>query len=158
MKRSLEQIARLVSGRVVGDAAKKVSGAAPFEQAGPEEITLAGSAGFLKRIDQTGAGALVVPTDFTDSRRNLVAVENPAAAFARIRQMFDTGCRQPVGIDPRAVIGGGFACGEDVSIGPGVVIGDHVTLGDRVLLYPGVFWATMCASEMTGSFMPIHRS
>jgi len=139
MKCSLEQIARLVNGRVVGDAAKKISGAAPFERAGPEEITLAGSAGFLKRIDQTGAGAFVVPADFTDSRRNLVTVENPAAAFARIRQMFDTVCRQPVGIDPRAVVGSGFVCGEDVSIGPGVVIGDHVILGDRVVLYPGVF-------------------
>ncbi|MDY6832904.1 MAG: UDP-3-O-(3-hydroxymyristoyl)glucosamine N-acyltransferase [Thermodesulfobacteriota bacterium] len=139
MKRSLEQIARLVNGRVVGNAAMEISSAAPFEQAGAEDITLAGNAGFLKRIDQTGAGALVVPAGFTDSRRNLVAVENPAAAFARIRQLFDTACRQPVGIDPRAVIGGGFACGEGVSIGPGVVIGDHVTLGDRVVLYPGVF-------------------
>ncbi|MFZ5563259.1 MAG: UDP-3-O-(3-hydroxymyristoyl)glucosamine N-acyltransferase [Thermodesulfobacteriota bacterium] len=139
MKLTLEQIAEKVGGRVLGDPSVEISGAAPFESAGASDITLAGNAAFLKRIDDTGAGAVMVPADFTDSRRNLVAVKNPAAAFARIRQLFETDGRRPAGIDPRAVIGCDFVCGRDVSIGPGVVVGDHVTLGDRVVLYPGVF-------------------
>jgi len=50
MKITISKIATLVQGNFIGDADKLISGAAPFELAGENEITVAGSAKYLKKI------------------------------------------------------------------------------------------------------------
>ncbi|MBW1867042.1 MAG: UDP-3-O-(3-hydroxymyristoyl)glucosamine N-acyltransferase, partial [Deltaproteobacteria bacterium] len=66
MQISLAEIARMVGGTLEGGAHKQISGAAPFDDAAADEITWAGSTKFLKRIDATGAGAIIVPINFCD--------------------------------------------------------------------------------------------
>ena len=51
MKVSLAEIADLVQGHFVGDPDLLISDAAPFELAGEHDITVAGHAKFLKKID-----------------------------------------------------------------------------------------------------------
>ena len=61
MKISISKIATLVQGNIIGDADKLISGAAPFELAGENEITVAGSAKYLKKIGDCQAAAVIVP-------------------------------------------------------------------------------------------------
>ena len=56
MENSLAELAKLLEGRVEGDPGARVSGGAPFEAAGPDQITFAGSLKYLKKIGETGAG------------------------------------------------------------------------------------------------------
>ncbi len=139
MTLTLGAIAQLVGGEACGDPAKRVAGAAAFETAAPDEIALAGTPRYLKRIDATRAGALMVPPDFEAPGRNLVRVENPAAAFARLLSVWHPLARPAAGISPAAEIGGGFRVGLEPAIAAMVFIGENVTLGDRVALHPGVF-------------------
>ncbi len=146
MKKSLAEIAELVGGEITGDIDKMISGAAPFEYAGNEDITFAANAKFLKKLAETQAGALIVPRSFVSERDvqdifrnkaiNIVAVDNPQTAFIRIVEIFYPVSKPESGIAPGACIGRKFICGKDISVGQGVVIGNHVTLGDRVILYP----------------------
>jgi len=142
MDTSLSMIAEIAGGEVVGDDDRIVAGAAPFESAGSDEITYAGAVEFLKRIDETGAGAVIVPRSFqpTDGEllKGFVRVDNPQAAFARVLGHFNPPESAPVGISPAAHVGKQFAGGEDISIAPHVVVGDQVTVGDRTVLHPGV--------------------
>ncbi len=138
MKVPISKIATLVQGNIIGDAAKIISGAAPFELAGENEITVAGNARYLKKIEGCLAGAIIVPRDVSTGARNLLQVDNPMVAFAKILQYFHPPRRPQAGIHPSAVIGQEFKCGHDVVVGPQVVIGRHVTIGDRVWLHPGV--------------------
>ncbi|MDY6839125.1 MAG: UDP-3-O-(3-hydroxymyristoyl)glucosamine N-acyltransferase [Thermodesulfobacteriota bacterium] len=135
---SISKIAELVKGEVIGDAALVVGGVAPFDDAGRNDLTFATSASFKQRIDETGAGAVIVPLDVLQSRKVLVRVENPYLAFAKVSALFHATSRSVVGISPRATVGRNFRCGKDISAYPGVFIGDNVTVGDRVTLEPGV--------------------
>ncbi|UCF95697.1 MAG: UDP-3-O-(3-hydroxymyristoyl)glucosamine N-acyltransferase [Desulfobacterales bacterium] len=134
----LSQIAALVQGNVVGDPNKLIRGVAPFETAHEDEITLAGQAKFLKKMDETRAGAVIVASGVEGFSHNLLQVDNPPVAFAQVMEFFHPPAVPEAVIDPRAVIGRDFVCGADVAIGPLAVVGDRVTLGDRVWLFPGV--------------------
>ena len=138
MKVSLSEIADLVQGRVVGDPDLTINGVAPFEQAGEHDITVAGNARFLKKVDDCSAAALIVPKDIEIPQRNLVQVDNPMVAFAKVLQHVYPPVQPLDGIHPRAAIGREFKHGQNISIGPQVAIGHHVTVGDQVWLHPGV--------------------
>ena len=88
MKISLADIARLVQGKIRGNDQLEISGVAPFEKASGQDITLAGEVRYLKRIAESNAGALIVPTTCGAVDGNLVLVENPRAAFAKVMTLF----------------------------------------------------------------------
>ncbi|NVM20630.1 MAG: UDP-3-O-(3-hydroxymyristoyl)glucosamine N-acyltransferase [Desulfobacterales bacterium] len=137
MELSVGEIAELVQGDVVGDGGFIIRGVAPFDEAGPNDITFAAAAGYKKRIDETKACAVIVPLDVRQSKKILVRVENPHLALAKVSTLFHATLRPVTGISQQAYVGNNFKCGKEVSIHPGVFIGDDVTLGDRVTLHPG---------------------
>lgn len=138
MELKLAEIATKVNGQIKGDINKNIRGVAPFDNAGSDEITLAGNAKYLKRIDDTDAGAVIVPRDFETSSRNIIKVDNPQLAFAMVLELFHPPSEPEFGINSSANIGKKFVFGQDVSIAPFVVIGNNVTLGHRVILHPNV--------------------
>jgi len=133
---TLADISKLVGGEVSGDVGKIVSGAAPFESAGPDDITFAGQAKFISRLEASSAGAVLVPTGVSCEGKNLVRVKNPRIAFIDVLLLFHPPSRLPKGIHPSAVIGNGFACGKEIAVGACAVVGRHVTVGDRVQIHP----------------------
>lgn len=134
----------MLDGEVVGNAQLEVSGCASFGEAAHLDITFADDPRFLNRLDQTRAGAVIVPWDFTGFDRetltcSLVRSKNPRLHFFRIVERFNPAKKTVPGIAPTATIGKNFAGGKGITIAPGVTIGDNVTLGDHVQLMAGVF-------------------
>jgi UDP-3-O-[3-hydroxymyristoyl] glucosamine N-acyltransferase len=139
MQVPLTEIAALVAGHIVGNPNKLIAGAAPFDEAGDAEITVANNVQFFKRINESAAGAILVPRNIQSADRTLIQVDMPMVAFAKVLQYFHPRLVPPDGIHPRSEIGKDFSCGRNVSIGPMVVIGNQVAIGDRVWLHSGVF-------------------
>jgi UDP-3-O-[3-hydroxymyristoyl] glucosamine N-acyltransferase len=153
---SLEAIAEATNGDAVGQKKKIISGVAPFEAADSNQITFAGSVNYLKRIDDTRAGAIFVPTGFKAPGKNLIGVGNPQLAFARVVALFHPTVPPPSGISQMAATGSDLKTGDGVFIGSfatlgnrvaigadsviqnGVFIGDGVSIGDNVLIHPNV--------------------
>jgi UDP-3-O-[3-hydroxymyristoyl] glucosamine N-acyltransferase len=138
MELSLAEIAELVAGEVLGNPDALIRGTAAFEHAGPSQITFAMNAALIKKLETCAAGAIIVPRSVTTSSRNLVLVNNPHAAFAKVMGHFYPPARPPIGISPSAIIGDHFNCGAAPSIAPFVAIGNNVVCGDRVTLHPFV--------------------
>ncbi len=148
MKITIKEIAGLINGEIKGDPLKNICGAAPFENAKADEITFAGNAGLLKKINRTLAGAVIVPkkiqTSSEDIIKDLILVDNPNVAFTKVLALFYppsnpayfTGNNK--GISPDARIGSNLKSGSGTLIAPFAVIGENVTLGSRVILHPGV--------------------
>ncbi len=136
---TLSEIAEIVGGTVHGDPGREIFGVAPFDHAGETDITLAAGGDYLKRLDATRAGAVIVPKGVNKGRPDLVEVDNPQAAFARVMQIFIPGKKPQEGIHRTASVGEHFSCGRNVSIGPCTVIGDDVTMGDNVSVMGGAF-------------------
>ncbi len=134
----LSRIARWVEGEILGNPDRIIRGAAPFDAAGPEELTCAATPRFLKRIHETRAGAVIVPRGTSPCSKTLVCVENPQAAFAKAVSLIRPPARPAPGISPLAAVGEGFSHGFEVTLFPFVFVGDGVTLGNRVVLHSGV--------------------
>ena len=139
MKISLSELATMIGGEVCGDPDKKISGVAPFEEAENDEITVAADAKFLKNFDATHAGAIIVPHKTPVGKVNLLLVDDPMIAFAKVIRHFHPPHRPPAGIHPNSEIGQNVKLGESVSIGPFVTIGDRAVIGNRVWLQAGVY-------------------
>lgn len=138
MERRLSDLAEIAGGRVSGPAGVVISGVAPFDAAGPGDITLAEGPAYLKRLAQTGAGAVIVPQGFETDLKPVIQAANPRLALARIMALYFPRQRPPAGISDMAAVGEGFVCGDAPSIGPFVSIGRGVRMGDRVVLHAGV--------------------
>jgi UDP-3-O-[3-hydroxymyristoyl] glucosamine N-acyltransferase len=138
MELSVGKIAELLKGEVVGDVDFIIRGVAPFDEASAHDVTFATSAKYMGRVDETEAGAVIVPLAVRQSKKILVRVENPYLALAKVSTLFHTPPRPAIGISQEASVGKNFRCGEEISVYPGVFIGDDVTVGDRVTLDPGV--------------------
>ena len=138
MAATLEQIAELVAGHLIGDSRCTITGAGPIEEAGEGQITFAEKGSGLKRVSTTRASAVIVPKSFSQANVNLIQVENPRLAFAiAVGHLYPT-FKAKAGIHPSAVVGQGCSIGEGVFIAAGVVLGRGVTLGKGVILHPNV--------------------
>ncbi len=138
MKVSIGKLADLVQGRVIGVSKITVDGEAPYELAGRQDITVASNAQYVNQINDCQAAAVIVPLGTEATGLNLIQVDNPMVAFAKVVQFFHPPTKPYDGIHPQAVIGREFTHGEKLSVGASAVIGNQVTFGDRVWLYPGV--------------------
>jgi len=138
MEMTIDRIASRVQGRIQGNGRKCITGVAPFETAGSSDITYAGSPKFLKRLLDTRAGAILVPSGFTGEDDRVIRVKNPQIAFSQVVRIFYPSLPAWSGISPVAHMGQHVQMGKDVAIGPFVVLQNHVTLGDRVTLHPHV--------------------
>ncbi len=135
---TLAELAQIAGGRVRGDAEAVISGVQPFDEAGPEDITLAQSVGYLSRLTETNAGAVIVPCDFESEIRPLLQSENPKLAFARVLAHLRREPFRAQGVSSLASIGSGCHIDHEVTIEPFVRVGDGVVIGPGCTLRSGV--------------------
>ena len=138
MIRTVQDIADHLGGRVVGDGALEISGVAPFEDASPEQLVFAGNAEYLKKIEETGAGAVLVPEEPESTTKALIVVANPRVSFMDALALFNPPKEVAHKVSPHAHIGEGVVFGGPVEIAPGAVIGDGVAIGKGSIISPGV--------------------
>lgn len=138
MKHSLEEIAKLVGGRVVGDAASAVSGIAQPSTATPEDIIFVEDAKHLPDALQSKAGA-VIAGEFaaSETSKPLIIVKQPKLAFARAATLVAPVRRHEPGVHSTAVLHHSVKLGKLVAIQPHVVLTEGVVVGDRTRIGPG---------------------
>ena len=141
MQRTLNQLARLVKGRVVGDGKTVVTGISGIQEAAPGDITFLANIKYRALADRTRASAIVLDEGADDGiRLPQIRVKNPSLAFVRIVESFSP---PPLtfykGIHPTAVLGADVTVGKKVSIQAYSVIQDGAAVGDGTVIYPGVY-------------------
>jgi len=135
----LAEIARLISGEVIGDADITITGVAALEDAGESDLAYIERTDLLAVGEESRAAALIVPPDARTKRKPLIVTEDPKLAFSRVLELFAPEPSIPVGVHPTAVLADSVRLGQDVAIGPYAVVEEGVRLGHDVVLYPFVF-------------------
>ncbi len=157
MKRSLEQVAEFVGGRVLGDNVE-LTGIASIQSAKRGDLVFVEDEKSLRSALQSRASA-VIAGEFAGKEpvvKPLLLCAYPRLAFARAAELLSpTPARQPgihpsaavhpsarlgkdVSVAERAVIGEGVEVGDDSCIGAGSVVGENVRIGRDCILYPNV--------------------
>ena len=140
MQKTLNEIAKLVDGKVIGNGDILIKGASGIREATEGDITFLANSKYSSLMDKTRAAAIITSSDAQVTTKPVIITANPSLAFIKIISMFtpdDAG--HPSGIDYTAVIGKNVSLGKDVTIGAYSVIGDNVTIGDNVIIYAGCY-------------------
>ncbi len=139
MVKSVEEIARLINGEIIGDTATQIHNVGSIESAKEGEMAFAFSKEHLERLEQTNASCVVVPQEFNlPSKKTLIKTPNPREAFINLLNQLYKPEKTGAGIHEQAIISKSAKLGKDVSIGPGTVIGDNVIIGGNTVIYANV--------------------
>lgn len=140
LQKTLNEIAKLVDGKVVGDGKVLITGVSGIREAAEGDITFLANPKYSSLMDKTRAAAIITSADAQNTSKPVIVTENPSLAFAKIISMFmPDDAAHPQGIDYTVVMGKNVTLGKDVALGPYVVIGDNVSIGDNTIIYAGCF-------------------
>jgi len=121
--------AELVSG---GTPERAVRGVAPLALAGETDVSFLVRPAMLGAFAQSRAAAFFVPPALAgqlDPARNLLVIDNPQAAHARLARLFHPENTARAGVSPVAHVDPAAILGVDVTIEPGAVIGAGAEIG-----------------------------
>ena len=122
------EVARLVGGTFEGGHDPELTGVAPLERAGPEELTFLASPKYLPYLADCRAGALLVAAELAERGRTAmprIVVRDVHKALALVLGALYPERRPAPGIHPTAVLA------HSAVIDPACTIGPHVTVGER---------------------------
>jgi UDP-3-O-[3-hydroxymyristoyl] glucosamine N-acyltransferase len=146
---TVEQLAALVQGRLVGDGSVSIRSARPVAEAGPGDITFIENERYARMLRTSPASAAIVGPHFKPTAANsalpMIEVDDPIRAFLAVRTHLG-GAEKPrwVGIHPQACVAPSAQIGADVAIYPFVYVGENVVIGDGSTLYPGAVIGDNC--------------
>jgi UDP-3-O-[3-hydroxymyristoyl] glucosamine N-acyltransferase len=133
---SLKEINQLIEGELKGDPEYKITSVNSLQKAEKNEITFS----VKDNIDVTTlkAGALVVGKQSRINYPNLIYVEEPYVAFAKLLNLFFPHRRFNEGIEKNASVSPGAVIGEGVSIGAFSYVGENSEIGENTEIHSGV--------------------
>ncbi len=136
---SLAVLADLVGGCVSGDPSTSISGVAPLDLAGSDQISFLANPKYREKLADCKAAAIIVHPSLQDSlTMPLILVDNPYLAFAKILNYFEVSPHVGQGVMAGAHVHPDVILGENVTIAPGAVVGAGVRIGRGTHLHPGV--------------------
>src|SRR5512135_25843 len=146
---TVEQLAALVRGRLVGDGSVSIQSARPVAEAGPGDITFIENERYAKLLRTSPASAASVGPHFKHAAATpalpMIEVDDPILAFLTVRRHLGVGTRPRwVGVHPMAWISPSATVGEGVAIYPFVSVGDDAVIADGVTLHPGAVIGDRC--------------
>ena len=138
---TLQELASMSGGELVGDPKVKITGAASLAEATSGEISFFSNRKYIGLLRKTRASAVFVPPDFGEPLAAAqVRVADPIKAFEQLVLKF---APKPItfapGIHPSAIVGSSVRLGERVSIQPHAVIEDGSEIGDDTIIGAGSY-------------------
>jgi UDP-3-O-[3-hydroxymyristoyl] glucosamine N-acyltransferase len=138
---TLQELATMCGGELVGDPALKITGAASLGEAVPGEISFYSDPRYGALLRKTRASAVFVPVDLVEPITPAqIRVSQPNKTFEQVLLKF---APKPIaftrGIHPSAVIDASVQLGERVSIQPYVVIEAGSRIGDDTVIGAGSY-------------------
>lgn len=138
MKMTLGEIAKLVSGRLAGDASLTVEGVANLEMARETDVTFAVEP-HIQAAKAVKAGAILLPEGTEEFPIPAIYVADPRAAFAKLLDVFTPPLSFPKGVSDLAYVGPEASIAEDATVMPFAVVDAHAVVESGAVIYPHVY-------------------
>ena len=153
---TLGELAEALQARLDGDPTRVVTGVAPLESAGPDQISFLTDLRYRDAALASRAGAFVVPPDVADLPGPMLRCPAPQQAVIDLLRLFHPAPPRAAGVhgsavvaadarvDPTAAVGPLCVIEAGAAIGPGVQlhalvhVGAGVEIGEATVVYPQV--------------------
>jgi len=136
---TLGELAAALRATLEGDPGRRVTGVAPLETAGPEQVSFLIDARYRASAEASRAGALLVAEDVSGLRGPLLRSTTPQQALIALLTLFHPPASLSPGIHPSAVVASDARIDPSASIGALAVIGADAVIGPRVRVHPLVY-------------------
>jgi len=134
MQTTLQDIASLIEGHVIGDATLMIDTLSPIDDIKPGSLVFADGTDHLNQAERSEAAAVLVANHVAELKKPLIQVKDPFQAFIKLLKHFYPSPVPTPGIHPTAVIAENVTIGTDVSIGPYVTIARGASIGDHAVI------------------------
>lgn len=131
---SLNEIASLVKGKVVGDGQITVSHLSAIDDISANSLVFADGAENIKQAEQSSAAAILVADNVAGLQKPIIQVSNPLKSFITLLNYFYPSAVHNGEIHPTAIIAPDVILGQNISIGPYVVIEAGAIIGENCLI------------------------
>jgi len=143
-RKTLDDLAAHVGGKVIGDGAAPIDRVAAIDEAGPGDITFLSNPRYRRFLAQCRATAVIVGAGAVDRKQvapalNLLEAADPYVAFARIAQLFLPAPEFTGEVSAGAFVDPSATVAEAATIFPGAFVGKRARVGRGAVLFPGVF-------------------
>jgi len=140
MKLTVQEIGRMVNGKVIGDGSRQICGVAGLEEAGAQDLSFLKDVRQLDLLNHSQAGAILVPPPVAKASPSngkvMIVVDHPFAALSVILKQIEKEKRSlPEGIHPTAIVHPTAVLGAGVSIGAYTIIEAEARIGAGSRLY-----------------------
>jgi len=170
-RETVDQLAGLVRGKVIGDGRVAISGIASADLPLPGHAAFLEDPKRLRELEASSIACLVVPPGIENSRKPLIQVEQPKLAFAKLLSHFFPPRTFPGTVSRQAFIAATARLGEGVTIEAFAFIGEgaevksgavvrahsyldrNVKVGEHTVIHPHV---TLYENTQVGSRCVLH--
>ncbi|MDD2751724.1 MAG: UDP-3-O-(3-hydroxymyristoyl)glucosamine N-acyltransferase [Candidatus Omnitrophica bacterium] len=140
MKKTLQEIAELIGGEIVGNDKVVITGVCGIKEANPGDITFLANPKYAPFIEKTQASAIITSREIEKAIKPIIRTDDPSLAFAKILSLVAPNeVSHPQGVHSSVILGKNVKIGKDVAIGPYAVLEDNVSIGDKTIIYAGCF-------------------
>lgn len=144
MEFTVEQIAGILNGDVVGNPQATVTGLSKIEEGMPGTLSFLANPKYEEYIYHTGASVVIVnrsfePSSALPSTCTLIKVDDAYSCFAKLLEAYNQFRTKQPAIEQPSYIAQSAQIGEGLYLGAFAYIGDHAKIGNNVKIYPGAY-------------------
>ena len=144
MEFSAEQIASILQGEVVGNAAVTVGGLAKIEEGHSGALSFLANPKYEEYIYKTQSSICIVNKSFEPAKQlpdtlTLIKVEDAYACFAKLLEVYSEMNKKQPRIESPSFIAESAKVGEGLYLGAFAYIGENAVVGNNVTIYPNAF-------------------
>jgi UDP-3-O-[3-hydroxymyristoyl] glucosamine N-acyltransferase len=132
---TLGELADALHARLEGDPARVVTGVAPLESAGPDQISFLTDPRYRESARASRAGAFVVPADVDDLPAPTLRCAAPQQAVIELLHLFHPPALPPAGVDHTAVVAADARIDPAAGVGPLCVVQSRAVIGRGARLH-----------------------
>ncbi len=129
-----------VAGSTAPPGDLMLTGVAPLQTAGPDEISFLDNRKYVTALSQTSAGAVILHPELLEkvpSGTRPILASEPYVAWARVAALFHPLPPIVAGVHPSAVVAADAKIEPSAEVGPFVVIGSRAQVGPRCRIGAG---------------------
>ena len=144
MEFSAEQIASILQGEVVGNAAVTVGGLAKIEEGHSGALSFLANPKYEEYIYKTQSSICIVNKSFEPAKQlpdtlTLIKVEDAYACFAKLLEVYSEMNKKQPRIESPSFIAESAKVDEGLYLGAFAYIGENAVVGNNVTIYPNAF-------------------
>lgn len=139
MKLTLQEIAELLDGDVIGEPDAVIRDIRPIEEANEGDITFIANKKYLAKLKTTMATAILAPPQTEANGKNLIIVADPYVAFGKLSAVFYPLEHGSSGVSIDAYIEDGAIVSPEATVFAGAFVSRGAKIEKGVVLYPGVY-------------------